>query len=605
MTYSIEKESIFGLINETGTGLTEQENSELRKSISVDELKMALFSMENNKAPGTDGLTAKFYKYFWEDLSEALRNLYLVWSERRIMNVSACTGVISLLPKGGSKDPSFLKNWRPLTLLNMDYKILAKTLALRLKPVLQHIIGPQQTGFLAGRQITDNIVKTMDIITDANTNLNSKIIIVTVDFEKCFDKITYPAIFGSLRYFGVSETFIKWVQLFFTEFGVMTQNAGYCSKRFVKQRSINQGCPISPYLYLCCGEILAHKLMGKPAIKGITVNEVKMLLSQFADDTVLYLNYDLNELNAVIQMLEYIEAHTGLKMSYDKTMVYRVGSLQYSDSKLITRRSLNWSDEDIDLLGVKIPNNGKPNTNGFKEVLSKVRKISESWFSRSLTLMGRVLIVNILFSSNYIYKMMVLTNMTTKQILEINNKLVTKFIWKNKKSKLKLSLLQNPRKYGGLKLNNFDVRQKVMKISWIPKIVYREDLKYVHGWLLPKIGSLIWEANLSPSHIVKLIPIDSHWRRVLISWAEYHYHDRFSGKEVLNEMLWYNSNICINNLPFCFEKCLKYGIKTFQDLLDKEGNCMGFDQISAKYDNSLNWFEYVQVRDCIPTIFGI
>ena len=85
---------------------------------------------------------------------------------------------------------------------------------------------------------------------------------------------------------------------------------------------------------------MAHKLYANPRIQGITVGDVQLLLSQFVDDTILYLNYDLSELEAVIETLTYIENHTGLKISYEKTTVHRMSSLCNTDAKLITSKEL-------------------------------------------------------------------------------------------------------------------------------------------------------------------------------------------------------------------------------------------------------------------------
>ena len=302
------------------------------------------------KAPGTDGLPVEFYRAIWGDIQEKLYELYSSCYKNGILNISARSGIISLLPKG-NKDPKYLKNWRPVTLLNVDYKILAKVFATRLKVVLPSIIGYQQMGFMEGCHITDNIVKTMDVIVHANRKGKEKYVIMTIDFEKCFDHISYSAIFGALTYFEVGEEFQRWIRLSFADFRVCTQNKGYQSDYFVKGHSINQGCPISPYLYLVCGEILAHKLKENKDIWGITIGNLKLLLSQFGEDTVLYLNFDLKEINYVIDTLESIEYNTGLKISYEKTTLYHIGSLKNSNSRLFTKCELSWSDGDIELLG--------------------------------------------------------------------------------------------------------------------------------------------------------------------------------------------------------------------------------------------------------------
>ena len=155
-----------------------------------------------------------------------------------------------------------------------------------------------------------------------------------------------------MNYFKICPAFQEIVMLFFTEFNVCTQNAGYLSDYFTKGKSINQGCNISPYIYLLCSEILAHKLMENKKIKGVTIADVHMLLAQFADDTILFLTYDAETLNSVVDVLQCIEANIGLRVSYEKTTVYRIGSLKGSNAKIYTTAPLAWSDQDVELLGV-------------------------------------------------------------------------------------------------------------------------------------------------------------------------------------------------------------------------------------------------------------
>ena len=187
----------------------------------------------------------------------------LGWSTRK--------GVISLLPKK-NKDPRVLKNLRLLTLLNIDYKILAKALATRLKKVLPHIIGEQQTGFMEGRSIQENIRTTMDIVTYINKT-GKRACILTLDFEKCFDRIEHRSMYEAMRYFNFGENFIGWMWLFYTNFMVFTQNAGFVSQQFVKERGVNQGCNISPFVTNICTELMAHLIKNNPKITGICLND--------------------------------------------------------------------------------------------------------------------------------------------------------------------------------------------------------------------------------------------------------------------------------------------------------------------------------------------
>ena len=270
--------------------LTLDQKLELEQDISIMELKEALLSMKDNKCPGCDGLPKEFYIQFFDILIDHLISMYHHATNTGRLSHSARTGLISLIPK--KEDTTILKNWHPLTLLNLDYKILSKCLARRMKTVLPSMIAEHVTGFMQGRHISENLRKTLDVIQYTKRN-KIPAVIMSIDFEKCFDKIEHNAIIGALRSFNFGDKFIQWSKLFLTDFTVATQNFGFVSQPIAKTRGQNQGCCISPFYYLLCGEILSRKISQNPNIKGIPMgDEILHLLSQFTDDTALYLQYD-------------------------------------------------------------------------------------------------------------------------------------------------------------------------------------------------------------------------------------------------------------------------------------------------------------------------
>ena len=109
---------------------------------------------------------------------------------------------------------------------------------------------------------------------------------------------------------------------------------------FLKTRSINQGCPYSPSIFLLIGEILANHLQGDSRIRGLRIGETELLLSQFADDTDLYLPFEKCVLDAVFEILDQMECNLGLKVSYKKTTLYRIGSIAFSNAKIYTRQGI-------------------------------------------------------------------------------------------------------------------------------------------------------------------------------------------------------------------------------------------------------------------------
>ena len=147
---------------------------------------------------------------------------------------------------------------------------------------------------------------------------------MTVDFEKCFDHIEYLAILGSLRYFGFQENFLKWVNILITDFQLCTQNNGECSECFEPTRAMKQGCCLSPFLLLCCGEVMTHLIKSNPKLVGLEIYDLIALLAQFADDTILFLDFQEATFQAVIDTFEILESNTGLNVIYDKTSLCRM-----------------------------------------------------------------------------------------------------------------------------------------------------------------------------------------------------------------------------------------------------------------------------------------
>ena len=411
-------------------------------------------TLKSDKTPGVDGLTIEFYRKFWKNLCPALIKMYYDSYNNSLLPLSTRRGVISLLPKK-DKDTRVIKNLRPLTLLNNDYKILAKTIDNRLSPLLPQIINRDQTGFIKGRCISHNIRKSLDVMEHCHKN-QIPALIMSCDMDKCFDRIEHHALYSVLSRFGFGDGFIRWVRLFYTNLQVCTQNYGNLSDWFNKTRGVNQGCPLSPAAYICIGEAMANTLRNNNNIKGITIGKIEYLLSQFADDTDLYLPFDQKVVNAVLDTLSDIEKCTGLKISYDKTTVYRVGSISDSLAKFYTVRAVKWTNNPVNTLGVELRQYADLEKN-FDGVMNKLEVVSKMWYYRSLTLVGKVTIVNSLMSSLFVYRLQNIANVT-KDFYDKYEQVIKSFIWSGKKPKIPLETLYLSHEQGGLKLCNLKVK---------------------------------------------------------------------------------------------------------------------------------------------------
>lgn len=157
--------------------------------LSIEECFKIVNSLEKGKTPGTDGLPAEFYKILWPDIKFLLIDALNFAFEFGEMSTSQRRGIITLLPKK-NKNPLLLGNWRPISILNTDYKIAAKAIAFRIKNHLTTLIGPDQTGFIQGRYIGENIVTILEAM-HYTEEKNIPGMLFCVDFEKAFDKLEW------------------------------------------------------------------------------------------------------------------------------------------------------------------------------------------------------------------------------------------------------------------------------------------------------------------------------------------------------------------------------------------------------------------------------
>ena len=144
--------------------------------------------MKNNKSPGSDGFSVEFFKFFYKDIIVFIRRAINEGYRLGKLSVTQTQGIITCIPKG-DKSREFLKNWRPITLLNVIYKIASDCIAERLKTVLSKLISSDQTGFISGRYIGENTRLIYDIM-NYTDEFNIPGLLLIIDFEKAFDTIS-------------------------------------------------------------------------------------------------------------------------------------------------------------------------------------------------------------------------------------------------------------------------------------------------------------------------------------------------------------------------------------------------------------------------------
>ena len=266
------------------------------------------------------------------------------------LSESQRSGIITCLPKG-DKPRQYLKNWRPITLLNTIYKIASGVIASRLKTVLNRLVHGDQTGFIPGRYIGENTRIVYDIMQHTE-ECNIPGLLLLIDFEKAFDSVAWKFIRETLCFFNFGHNFLQWINLFQKNTKSAICMGGNLSRYFNLGRGCRQGDPISPYIFILCAEILAIKIRQNNKIRGIDIDEEEFLLTQFADDTTLILNGSNESLDAALRELYLFSKISGLRINYSKTQIIWIGSKKYSADKLCPNWKLQWGMNSFNLLGI-------------------------------------------------------------------------------------------------------------------------------------------------------------------------------------------------------------------------------------------------------------
>ena len=251
--------------------------------LTIDECYDTLKTFSANKTPGNDGLSVEFYKHFWCWIGKPMVQCFNTAFIKGELSTSQRQAVITVLDKG--KDRSLIENWRPISLLNVDYKIISKTIANRLKVVLPKLIHHNQVGFITGRNIAENLRAISDIF-DYTKDFNVPGILISVDFHKAFDSLEHKFLYAVLEKFNLGPIFCKWVLLFYTSISSCVINNDTTSTYFAVDRGVRQGDPLSPYLFVLAVGILAHMIRVNKNIKGLKIMNQMIKLLQYADDTL-------------------------------------------------------------------------------------------------------------------------------------------------------------------------------------------------------------------------------------------------------------------------------------------------------------------------------
>ena len=236
--------------------------------LTYTECYKALEKFENNKSPVNDGLTAEFYKTFWPILGNLLvdsRNA--AYTNGKLSNLQR-QAIIRLIEKK-DKDRRYVENWRPISSLNVDYKIGSKALTTRLEKVLPEIIHESQCAYVKRRTIFDAVRSINDVMEYTKLH-NIPGLMATFDFKKAFDFLNWKYLFNTLKAFNFGDSFIHWIKVFYSDISSCIMNNGFALIFFMLREEFDRGIPC----YHTCS-LLPLKSPIYPSAETVTLEELK------------------------------------------------------------------------------------------------------------------------------------------------------------------------------------------------------------------------------------------------------------------------------------------------------------------------------------------
>nr|XP_048334847.1 uncharacterized protein LOC125423747 [Ziziphus jujuba var. spinosa] len=491
--------------------VTDFMNAELCKPFTADELKTSLFQMNPSKAPGHDGFPAMFYQHYWPSIGATITKACL-----QILNDGADMGninhtLIALVPK--VSDPSNVSDYRPISLGSVIYKMISKTLVNRLKAFLPKLISEEQSAFVPGRQITDNVLVAFEHMHFIGKKYlgQTGLMALKLDMSKAYDRVEWDFLRWIMQEMGFSARWINLVMACVTGVSYSLLINGRQQGFFKPTCGLRQGDPLSPYLFLFVSEglsCLLRKSLFSNLLTGISIAPSSPPISHlfFADDTILFTHATPSDCQQILSILHLYERASGQKINMQKTVA------TFSPNTPQSVRNIVFQEFQIErncghdrYLG--LPSFiGRRTVELFQSIKERVWHKLEGWNGKLLSRGGKEILLKAVIQSIPTYTMSCFK--LPKKLIKDLSGLMTRFWWGSYAGKRGIPWknwmqLTQPKSQGGLGFRSLEEFNRALLAKQCWRIVRNPSsllARVVKAKYFPRCS--FWEAGIGrqPSH---------------------------------------------------------------------------------------------------------
>ena len=479
-------------------------------------MKEALFQMFPTKAPGPDGFPAHFFQRYWELCAAEVTAVVMRVLRGEDDPAAINNTLVVLIPKVAS--PEELGQFRPISLCNVIYKLASKVAANRLKQILSEIISEEQSAFVSGRLITDNIITAYECLhfMKKKRAKNLRCCALKLDMKKAYDRVEWSYLRAIMLRLGFHRVWVDMVMRLITSVSFSILFNGECTESFTPSRGIRQGDPISPYLFLLAAEGLSCLLKSRNEssnLSGIKVAPSAPVVSHllFADDCLLFFRADRESAEEVKDVLGIYCRASGQQVNMEKSSIHFAKGC----NQAIREEVMNIMDVHSEALSEKylgMPSDvGTASMGAFKYLKDRVWKRVQGWMEMLLSAGGKEVLIKSVAQAIPTFSMSCFK--LPRGLCEHINGLLRNFWWGSREGKRKTCWvaweeMTKPKHLGGLGFRDIELfnlallARQAWRMVQQPEALSARILKSVY---FPNCDFLEAEAGSTPSRVWRAI----------------------------------------------------------------------------------------------------